>query len=55
MSDISPSERLIALHKLNVEEEIREARKASDLLVLVVLGLCAAACFVWIAILDTAS
>jgi hypothetical protein len=50
---MSPSERLAALHKLNEQEVIREARKASDLLVLVVLGLCAAACFIWIAILGT--
>jgi hypothetical protein len=54
MTDLSPSERLAALHKLNVDEEIRGARQASDLLVLVILGICAAACFVWVAIVGTA-
>jgi hypothetical protein len=52
---MTPSERLIALHSLNRQEEINEARQASDLLALVVLGLCLAAAFIWIAIGATAS
>lgn len=44
---MSPSERLAALHQLNLDEEARNARQASDLLALVVLGLFIGAVFIW--------